>query len=169
VDVCGVTWRCGEFSVVGEQGKPEGLSERDVHRVVGREVVAHLECPCLQLPHCVADDPQAGIVGEHLTRAVGADLDVHASVKDAHGVAYGLGGGLWTSDLSRAHKAARELRAGMVWVNSYKRENPGLPFGGVGVSRYGREMGFESMREYTEPKATWINVDITLPPFYPRG
>jgi aldehyde dehydrogenase (NAD+) len=87
----------------------------------------------------------------------------------ANGVAYGLGGGLWTRDLSRAHKVARDLRAGMVWVNSYKRVNPGSPFGGIGVSGYGREMGFEAMREYTEPKATWINIDAQLPAYYPRG
>jgi aldehyde dehydrogenase (NAD+) len=87
----------------------------------------------------------------------------------ANGVDYGLGGGLWTRDLSRAHRIARELRAGMVWVNSYKRVNPGSPFGGVGSSGYGREMGFEAMREYTEAKSVWINVDAALPPFYPRG
>jgi betaine-aldehyde dehydrogenase len=87
----------------------------------------------------------------------------------ANGVEYGLGGGLWTRDLSRAHRIARELRAGMVWVNSYKRVNPGSPFGGVGSSGYGREMGFEAMREYTEARSVWINVDAALPPFYPRG
>jgi aldehyde dehydrogenase (NAD+) len=86
----------------------------------------------------------------------------------ANGVAYGLGGGLWTRDLARAHRVARDLRAGMVWVNSYKRVNPGSPFGGIGVSGYGREMGFEAMREYTEPKATWINIDAQLPAYYPR-
>ena len=88
---------------------------------------------------------------------------------DTWGVDYGLGGGLWTRDLSRAHRIARELRAGMVWVNAYKRVNPGSPFGGVGSSGYGREMGFEAMREYTEAKSVWINVDAALPPFYPRG
>jgi betaine-aldehyde dehydrogenase len=87
----------------------------------------------------------------------------------ANSVDYGLGGGLWTNNLSRAHKVARELRAGMVWINSYKRVNPGSPFGGVGQSGYGREMGYEAMREYTEPKAIWVNVDANLPPFYPRG
>jgi acyl-CoA reductase-like NAD-dependent aldehyde dehydrogenase len=87
----------------------------------------------------------------------------------ANGVEYGLGGGLWTRDLSRAHRVARELRAGMVWVNSYKRVNPGSPFGGVGASGYGREMGFEAMHEYTEAKSVWINVDAAIPPFYPRG
>lgn len=91
------------------------------------------------------------------------------ALRIANGVQYGLGGGLWTNDLSRAHRIARDLRAGMVWINSYKRVNPGSPFGGVGVSGYGREMGFEAMREYTEPKATWVNIDADLPPFYPRG
>jgi aldehyde dehydrogenase (NAD+) len=90
------------------------------------------------------------------------------ALRIANSVEYGLGGGLWTRDLARAHLVARELRAGMVWINSYKRVNPGSPFGGVGVSGYGREMGFEAMREYTEPKATWVNVDATIPPFYAR-
>ena len=87
----------------------------------------------------------------------------------ANAVDYGLGAGLWTRDLSRAHRVARDLRAGMVWVNAYKRVNPGSPFGGVGASGYGREMGFEAMHEYTEAKAVWINVDAKLPPFYPRA
>lgn len=86
----------------------------------------------------------------------------------ANSVEYGLGGGLWTNNLQRAHKVARELHAGMVWINSYKRVNPGSPFGGMGQSGYGREMGFEAMREYTEPKAVWVNVDAQIPPFYAR-
>jgi acyl-CoA reductase-like NAD-dependent aldehyde dehydrogenase len=86
----------------------------------------------------------------------------------ANSTEYGLGGGLWTNDLSRAHKLAAAMRAGMVWVNTYKRVNPGSPFGGVGNSGYGREMGFEAMHEYTEPKSVWINVDATIPPWYPR-
>jgi len=86
----------------------------------------------------------------------------------ANGVEYGLGGGLWTRDLSRAHSMAGALRSGMVWINSYKRVNPGSPFGGIGVPGYGREMGFEAMHEYTEAKSVWVNVDAKLPPFYPR-
>lgn len=86
----------------------------------------------------------------------------------ANGTEYGLGSGLWTADLKRAHKFAGALHAGMVWINSYKRVNPGSPFGGVGQSGYGREMGFEAMREYTHPKSVWVNVDAQIPPYYPR-
>ena len=86
----------------------------------------------------------------------------------ANGTEYGLGSGLWTADLKRAHKLAGALHAGMVWINSYKRVNPGSPFGGVGQSGYGREMGFEAMREYTHPKSVWVNVDAQIPPYYPR-
>ncbi|TFZ07448.1 aldehyde dehydrogenase family protein [Ramlibacter henchirensis] len=86
----------------------------------------------------------------------------------ANGTQYGLGSGLWTSNLQRAHRFARDLHAGMVWINSYKRVNPGSPFGGVGQSGYGREMGFDAMREYTQVKSVWVNVDAQIPPHYRR-
>jgi acyl-CoA reductase-like NAD-dependent aldehyde dehydrogenase len=86
----------------------------------------------------------------------------------ANGTDYGLGSGLWTNNLQRAHKVARDLHAGMVWINSYKRVNPGSPFGGVGQSGYGREMGFDAMREYTQVKSVWVNVDAQIAPWYPR-
>ena len=94
--------------------------------------------------------------------------DEAEAVALANATEYGLGSGLWTRDLSRAHRFARELKAGMVWINSYKRVNPGSPFGGVGQSGYGREMGFDAMREYTQVKSVWVNVDAQIPPWYPR-
>jgi acyl-CoA reductase-like NAD-dependent aldehyde dehydrogenase len=94
--------------------------------------------------------------------------DDEEALKIANGTDYGLGSGLWTNNLQRAHKVARELHAGMVWINSYKRVNPGSPFGGVGQSGYGREMGFDAMREYTQVKSVWVNVDAQIPPWYPR-
>ncbi|MDP9045681.1 MAG: aldehyde dehydrogenase family protein [Pseudomonadota bacterium] len=87
----------------------------------------------------------------------------------ANSTEYGLGSGLWTSNLQRAHRTARDMQAGMVWINSYKRVNPGSPFGGVGQSGYGREMGFEAMREYTQAKSVWVNVDAQIPPWYLRA
>ncbi len=86
----------------------------------------------------------------------------------ANGTEYGLGGGLWTTNLQRAHRVAAAMRSGMVWINCYKRVNPGSPFGGVGRSGYGREMGFEAMHDYTEAKSVWVNVDAQIPPYYPR-
>jgi acyl-CoA reductase-like NAD-dependent aldehyde dehydrogenase len=84
----------------------------------------------------------------------------------ANDVEYGLGSGLWTQDLSRAHRVADAMTTGMVWVNCYKRVNPGSPFGGVGASGYGREMGFEAMYEYTEAKSIWLNIAGGQPAWY---
>jgi acyl-CoA reductase-like NAD-dependent aldehyde dehydrogenase len=94
--------------------------------------------------------------------------DDDEAIAIANATQYGLGGGLWTRDLSRAHRAAAAIRSGMLWINCYKRVHPGSPFGGMGASGHGREMGFEAMRQYTEPKAVWINVDAELPVFYKR-
>jgi aldehyde dehydrogenase (NAD+) len=56
----------------------------------------------------------------------------------------------------------------MVWVNTYKRVSPNSPFGGVGQSGYGRDLGAESIQDYTFAKSVWVNVDANVPPFYKR-
>jgi aldehyde dehydrogenase (NAD+) len=94
-----------------------------------------------------------------------SDEEVLAQANDS---IYGLGGGLWTNNLTRAHKVARAMESGMVWINCYKRFHPGSPFGGIKDSGYGREMGHFAMHEYTEPKSVWVNFDAKIPPFYPR-
>ena len=94
--------------------------------------------------------------------------DDEEALKIANSTEYGLGGGLWTRDIARAHRFAREMRSGMVWINCYKRAHPASPFGGVGLSGYGREMGFDVMREYTQAKSVWVNVDARIPAWYPR-
>lgn len=104
------------------------------------------------------------VFGPVVTVSTFADDDEAVAI--ANGTAYGLGAGLWTAEVSRAHRVAAELISGMVWVNCYKRVSPGSPFGGVGLSGYGREMGFEAMHEYTSPKSVWINVDASLPDWY---
>jgi aldehyde dehydrogenase (NAD+) len=126
---------------------------------------------CYVEPTVVRADPRARVNREEVfgpfvtvTTFSGED----EALRLANSVDYGLGGGLWTRDLSRAHRVARAIRSGMVWVNSYKRVSPGSPFGGVGDSGYGREMGFEAMHGYTDPKSVWVNVDADLPVWYPR-
>lgn len=94
--------------------------------------------------------------------------DDEEALEMANSTIYGLGSGLWTQNISRAHKFARDIKAGMVWVNCYKVVHPASPFGGVGESGYGREMGFEAMHEYTQTKAVWVNVDAKVAPHYER-
>ncbi len=109
---------------------------------------------------------QEEVFGPFVTVTTFRDEDEVAAI--ANGTAYGLGGGLWTRDVARAHRMAAAMRSGMVWINCYKRVNPGSPFGGVGNSGYGRDMGFEAMHDYTEAKSIWVNVDAKIPPYYPR-
>ncbi|MCP5145432.1 MAG: aldehyde dehydrogenase family protein [Gammaproteobacteria bacterium] len=106
------------------------------------------------------------VFGPFVSVTIFKDEDDIAAMANA--TPYGLGGGLWTNDLNRAHRVAGAMQTGMVWINCYKRFHPGSPFGGVKDSGYGREMGFETMHEYTEAKSVWVNVDANLPAFYKR-
>jgi len=91
------------------------------------------------------------------------------AVELANALDYGLGAGLWTRDLSRAHTLASELATGMVWVNTYKRVAPGVPFGGVKASGYGSDLGFDAVREYTRAKSVWVRTAAGYPPFFTGG
>src|SRR6478672_2614920 len=74
----------------------------------------------------------------------------------ANATTFGLGSGVWTKDVSKAHKVARALRAGSVWVNCYQAMDPAVPFGGYKMSGYGRESGKQHVEEYLNVKAVWI-------------
>ena len=139
--------------------------------LTGGEVPKGLEQGCFVLPTIVRADPSSRVCNEEVFGpfvSVSTFKDEQEVLDIANGTEYGLGGGLWTNDLQRAHRVAKHMRAGMVWINCYKRVNPGSPFGGVGQSGYGREMGFEAMNDYTEAKSVWVNVDAQIPPFYKR-
>ena len=69
---------------------------------------------------------------------------------------FGLGSGVWTRDVSKAHRLAKRIRAGSVWVNCYQAMDPAVPFGGYKMSGYGRESGLQQLEEYLNVKAVWI-------------
>ena len=91
------------------------------------------------------------IFGPVVVAAPFTDLDEVAAV--ANDTPYGLGAGIWTKDISKAHALAKKLRAGSVYVNCYNVFDAALPFGGYKQSGWGREMGHEVLENYTEVKA----------------
>jgi phenylacetaldehyde dehydrogenase len=82
--------------------------------------------------------------------------DEDEAVAIANDTHYGLAAGVWTRDLSRAHRMGRRLRAGTVWVNTYNLFDPALSFGGVGDSGLGRDLGEDALRAFCEPKSVVI-------------
>ena len=84
----------------------------------------------------------------------------------AHDTQFGLAAGVWTSDTSRAHRMAAELRVGNIWVNTYRILSDLMPFGGVGSSGYGREGGTDAPNLYTWTKSVWISKTPGLPSGY---
>jgi len=77
-------------------------------------------------------------------------------IRRANATTFGLGSGVWTKDVSKAHRIAKALRAGSVWVNCYQAMDPAVPFGGCKMSGYGRESGKQHLEEYLNVKAVWI-------------
>ncbi len=72
---------------------------------------------------------------------------------EANDTTYGLGAGIWTKDISKAHALAKKIKAGTIWINCYNVFDASLPFGGYKQSGWGREMGHEALEAYTEVKA----------------
>lgn len=79
-------------------------------------------------------------------------------VQRANSSRYGLAAGIWTQNLSKAHRLAQALKAGTVWVNGYGMFEPAAPFGGYKESGFGREMGKDAIDLYTQVKTVWIGL-----------
>lgn len=108
-----------------------------------------LSCPDAQIPSVTTE-----LFGPVLS-VVTFDSEAEA-IALANDSVYGLAAGVFTRDLSRGHRLTRALRAGIVWVNTYRAVSPIVPFGGYGQSGLGREGGMESVLDYTRTKSVWI-------------
>ena len=85
--------------------------------------------------------------------------DADDAVKKANDIPYGLASGIWSKDVKKAHAVARRLQAGTVWINAYNFYDAGMPFGGYKASGFGRDLGPESLREYTQVKSVWVSIE----------
>ena len=79
-------------------------------------------------------------------------------IKQANETIYGLSAGIWTRDIVRAHRFARDIHAGTIWINTFNMFNAASPFGGFKQSGYGREMGKHALELYTQVKSVWVDL-----------
>jgi aldehyde dehydrogenase (NAD+) len=84
--------------------------------------------------------------------------DVSEVVRQGNLSIYGLAAAVWTRDIKKAHRLARELKAGTVWINTYHTFDAASPFGGFKQSGFGRELGVHALELYTQVKSVWINL-----------
>ncbi|OLD63191.1 MAG: betaine-aldehyde dehydrogenase [Acidobacteria bacterium 13_1_40CM_2_68_5] len=84
--------------------------------------------------------------------------DLDEVVRAANETPYGLAAAVWTKDIKKAHRAARLLRSGTVWINTYGLYDSAMPFGGYKMSGFGRELGQHGLLEYTQTKSVWVDL-----------
>jgi aldehyde dehydrogenase (NAD+) len=96
--------------------------------------------------------------------------DEDDAIRIANDTIYGLAAGVWTENIGRAMRMSKALKAGTVWVNTYRAISYMMPFGGMKHSGIGRESGLEAIRHYLETKSTWISFAEGIPsnPFVMR-
>jgi gamma-glutamyl-gamma-aminobutyraldehyde dehydrogenase len=138
-----------------------GVSEGATLRTGGMQ--AHTASGGYYVEPTIFDCPRQAmrIVNEEIFGPVLAAQRFHTedeAVALANDSPYGLGAGLWTAQLARAHRVSRRLRAGLVWVNCYFDGDITVPFGGVKQSGFGRDKSLHALDKYSDFKTTWINL-----------
>ncbi|MEL5295803.1 aldehyde dehydrogenase [Serratia nevei] len=133
--------------------------EQGAKLVIGH---AAIDSPGFYYPPTIVDcsaQPDAECVKQELFGPVLSVLtfrDEAEAIQLANDSAYGLAAGIFTQNLTRAHRVTRRLRVGVVWLNTYRAVSPLAPFGGYGQSGFGREGGIDAALEYTTSKTVWL-------------
>jgi acyl-CoA reductase-like NAD-dependent aldehyde dehydrogenase len=86
--------------------------------------------------------------------------DVDGAISIANDSIFGLASAVWTTNLATAHKTARAIKAGTVWINNYDQADMTVPFGGYKQSGFGRDKSIHALDKYTQLKTTWINLEV---------
>lgn len=124
-------------------------------------------------PTCFVDvEPDHRIVQEEIFGPVAVVLPFSGeeeAVRLANDVRYGLAAGIWTADVGRAHRVARDLQAGSIWVNHYGVYPSEAPFGGYKESGTGHDLGLESLYEYMETKNVHVDIGRGYVDWYQNG
>jgi acyl-CoA reductase-like NAD-dependent aldehyde dehydrogenase len=106
-------------------------------------------------------DPNMRIAREEIFGPVLATIRFDGAddaIAKGNATVYGLAAAVWTRDVSKAHRIARAIKAGTVWVNTYNLYDPALPFGGFKESGFGRDQGRDALEKYTQTKSVWVNL-----------
>lgn len=138
-------------------GRSEGAAV-----AVGGARVRQASGGCYVEPTVFADvRPDMRIAREEIFGPVLATMsfrDLDEAIRIGNGVVYGLAAAIWTRDITTAHRAARALRAGVVYINCYDADDITVPFGGYKQSGTGRDKSLHAFDKYTELKTTWIDL-----------
>jgi len=138
-------------------GKKEGAKLK-----FGGNVPEGLDAGCYVAPTLFAGvDNKMKIAQEEIFGPVGAVIPVKSleeAIEIANDTVYGLAASIWTRDLSTAHKAARDIQAGVVWVNCFDHGDMTQPWGGYKQSGQGRDKCFETMLHHTQTKSVWMHI-----------
>jgi aldehyde dehydrogenase (NAD+) len=106
-------------------------------------------------------EPEMRIAREEIFGPVLATIrfkDAEDAIAKGNATVYGLAAAVWTKDVTKAHRIARSIKAGTVWVNTYNLYDPALPFGGFKESGFGRDQGRDALEKYTQTKSVWVNL-----------
>ncbi|MFY1873923.1 aldehyde dehydrogenase [Achromobacter xylosoxidans] len=138
-----------------------GQAEGATLRIGGRQL--HAEGGGFYIEPTIFDcaDASSTLIREEIFGPVLAAQRFHTedeAIALANDSSYGLGAGLWTANLGRAHRLSRRLRAGLVWVNCYADGDITVPFGGVKQSGFGRDKSLHALDKYSDLKTTWIDI-----------